>query len=57
MNSEPTKRTPEQEEIENLKRYISRLEARIAELEGTTQLQKKQIQAHRANIPKQIIRR
>lgn len=57
MNSEPTKRTPEQEEIENLKRYISRLEAHIAELEGTTQLQKKQIQAHRANIPKQIIKR
>lgn len=57
MNNEPAERTPEQEEIENLKRQIDRLEARVCALEGTTQNQQRQIRAQQASIPRPLVRR
>lgn len=57
MNNEPVERTPEQEEIENLKRQIDRLEERVSALEGTTQNQQRQIRAQQTSIPRPLVRR
>lgn len=57
MNNEPAERTPEQEEIENLKRQIDRLEERVSALEGTTQNQQRQIRAQQTSIPRPLVRR
>lgn len=57
MNNESVERTPEQEEIENLKHLIDRLEARVSKLENDVRSQQQFLLDHKKATPRPLASR